>query len=207
MSASKQRPAWNRLPRAARAAIEAILAGRVFAALSCPGGFSPGFASRLVLADGRRVFVKAVDAHAWPDQAGSYRAEVQIAASLPDSVPAPRLLGSVDDDRWVILAFEDIDGHEPTRPWTRNQLDRVLTATGQLSQALTPSPLPLPTEHPDSAAGPTWPPTGIGGPGWQRVGRGQPTSCRPRSRWNLRAWPPRTETRWSTSTCIPTTSC
>lgn len=113
MAASKKRPSWSSLPPSVRAEIERLVTGSVVNALSCPGGFSPGFASRLKLADGRRVFVKAMDVETWPSQATHYRTERQVAASLPNTVPAPRLLGSFDDGHWVILAFEDLDGTDP----------------------------------------------------------------------------------------------
>lgn len=148
VAASKQRLQWGALPLSIRTVIEGRLGGRVIAAGSCSGGFSPGMASRLTLDDGRRVFVKAMDGRAWPDQIDPYRAEAQVAASLPATVPAPRLLWSLEDDRWIVLAFDNIDGREPTQPWTRTELDRVLATVGQLSQPVTPSPIALSRAHP-----------------------------------------------------------
>ena len=147
-AASKRRPRWAELPAPARAQIERLLASKVVRAQNCEGGFSPGFASRLTLADGRRAFVKAMDCDAWPSQALFHRDEARVAAALPGSVPAPRFLGSSDDGHWVALAFEADDGTEPAQPWNRTDLDRVLTAVGQLAQAGTPSPIPLPPDHP-----------------------------------------------------------
>jgi hypothetical protein len=81
MSASKNRPRWGDLPPPVRARISELAGGRVLAAQNCEGGFSPGFASRLTLADGRRVFAKAVDADAWPLQATFHRDEARVAAA------------------------------------------------------------------------------------------------------------------------------
>jgi len=120
----------------------------VIAAQSCPGGFSPGFASRLTLAGRRQVFVKAMDIQAWPDQADAYRTEAQIAANLPGTGAVPQFRGSFDDGDWVVLAFEWIDGSEPAQPWKLDELDRVVTAAGRLAQALTPAPIKLPVDHP-----------------------------------------------------------
>jgi hypothetical protein len=64
MSASKDRPRWEELPPHVRGQISELAGGRVVAARNCEGGFSPGFASRLTLADGRRAFAKAMDADA-----------------------------------------------------------------------------------------------------------------------------------------------
>jgi Phosphotransferase enzyme family len=120
-----------------------LLGSPVLAATTQPGGFSPGIAARLVLADGRRAFVKAVD-DMNPDAPKLHRAEGQIAAALPAAAPAPRLLGVIDTGAWVILAFEDIEGRHPAQPWRGDELTRVLRATGDLAHALTPSPIEAP---------------------------------------------------------------
>ena len=57
-----QRPPWHALPDAVRAAVESHAGASVVSARSQDGGFTEGFASRLELADGRRVFVKAASA-------------------------------------------------------------------------------------------------------------------------------------------------
>ena len=148
MSASKDRLRWHEIPAPVRAEIEQLIGGTVITAQNCPGGFSPGLASRLTLTDGRRVFVKAVDADAWPDEATTHRTEAVIAAALPASVPTPRFLGTFDNGHWAVLAFEDIDGAEPPQPWRPTDLGRVITAVGHLARAGTPSPVALPRDHP-----------------------------------------------------------
>jgi hypothetical protein len=85
---------WRETPARVRAAIRSWLGAEVVDARSQPGGFSPGLAARLRLADGRRVFVKAIGAERTPLGPSSYRAEARITAALPPSVPAPRLLWS-----------------------------------------------------------------------------------------------------------------
>jgi len=148
MSASKNRPRWGELPQRVRRQISELAGGEVAAAENCEGGFSPGFASRLTLADGRRAFVKAMDADEWPLQATTHRDEAWVSAALPQAVPAPRFLGSADDGHWVILAFECADGAEPSLPWRARELAQVVAAAGAMSQALTPSPVSVPPEHP-----------------------------------------------------------
>jgi hypothetical protein len=148
MATSKNRLLWTEMPMPARATVERLVGGAVVAARNCPGGFSPGFASRLTIADGRQVFVKAMDAVTWPLAAMVHRAEARVAAALPSAVPAPRFLGMSDDDRWTMLAFEDIDGSEPPQPWSHADLERVVDAANKLTEALTPSPITLPRDHP-----------------------------------------------------------
>ncbi|HYN93774.1 MAG TPA: phosphotransferase [Pilimelia sp.] len=89
-----------------------------------------------------------MDGQAWPRELELYRAEAAIAARLPAAVPAPRLLGTHDDGRWTILAFDHVDGAEPARPWVAADLDRVVRAAGRLARAVTPSPIRLPRDHP-----------------------------------------------------------
>src|SRR5829696_4290615 len=57
--ATARRPHWADLPASAREAIASRLGSEVIGTTSTGIGFTPGFASRLDLADGRRVFVKA----------------------------------------------------------------------------------------------------------------------------------------------------
>ena len=101
---------WQQTPARVRAAIQSRLGAEVVDAVSQPGGFSPGLAARLRLADGRRVFVKAISADRTPMGPSSYRAEARITAALPPSVPAPRLLWSYDDGDWVALVWRTSTG-------------------------------------------------------------------------------------------------
>jgi Phosphotransferase enzyme family len=135
MPASKDRLRWAQLPAAVQRRIEDLVGGPVVAAENCAGGFSPGLAARLRLAGGGRAFVKAVDSWQWPTQAPMHRSEARVATVLPPGLPAPRFIGSHDDGRWVILAFECVEGAEPPRPWRHDDLERVVAAAGQLGQA------------------------------------------------------------------------
>jgi hypothetical protein len=148
MSASKNRPCWHQLPSSVRTAIEHLLGRTVVQALNCPGGYSAGFASVLTLADGQRFFVKGIDAERWPTDATFYRTEARVNAALPATISAPRLLGTFDDGQWIVLAFEAVDGVEPSQPWNKADLTRVVAAVVHQGQAGTPSPIALPRDHP-----------------------------------------------------------
>ena len=142
--ASGVRLPWSCLPAELRAAAERELGSAVTEAVTQPGGFSPGVAARVLLADGRRAFVKAVSASQNPDSPDIHRAEARIAAALPAATPAPRFLGCIDTGDWVLLMFEDIDGHMPARPWRAEELDRVLAAMTALAWSLDPAPIKAP---------------------------------------------------------------
>jgi aminoglycoside phosphotransferase (APT) family kinase protein len=128
------------VPARLRRRAEQQLGSRVVSAVTQPGGFSPGAAARLVLADGQRVFAKAVGPDPNPDSADFYRAEARIAARMPARAPVPRLLATFEHDGWVLLVFEDVDGAMPAQPWEPGELDRVLEALAGLADALTPAP-------------------------------------------------------------------
>jgi Phosphotransferase enzyme family len=132
---------WDDVPDHVRSALEAILGSPVRSAASQPGGFSPGTADRVQLADGRRAFIKAVGPELNPHSPGIHRREIHVMRALPPELPAPRLIGAYDDGDWVALALTDIDGRHPREPWDTDELDAVLSAMTDLSTGLTPSPL------------------------------------------------------------------
>ncbi|MFG1807181.1 aminoglycoside phosphotransferase family protein [Streptomyces sp. NPDC049040] len=138
------RAPWAAVPAGLRAAVEERLGAPVVAADTQSGGFSPGVAARLLLADGRRAFVKAVSEAQNPESPGIHRSEARNAAGLPAAVPAPRLLACFDRDGWVVLLFEDVEGRAPVLPWRPAELSRVLAAVGDLAALLTPSPVDVP---------------------------------------------------------------
>ena len=135
---------WPEIPDGVRARIEAGLGASVIEAITQPGGFSPGVAARLRLADGRRAFVKAVGTTPNPVSPDIHRSEARIAALLPEDAPVPKLLASYDSDGWVALVFADVDGRMPAQPWQPDELDRVLAAMTDLAEALTPSTVDAP---------------------------------------------------------------
>jgi aminoglycoside phosphotransferase (APT) family kinase protein len=137
---------WLEVPKRVRQAFERWTGSPVIRAISQPSGFSPGVAARLRLADGRRIFVKALGPEPNADALAFHRREARIVAALPDGVPVPRLRWTLDegDGGWIVLAFDEVDGQHPAQPWRPEELDRVLDGLAELASALTPSPL---SEH------------------------------------------------------------
>lgn len=144
MNSGGERLRWHEVPLDVRRGIETVLGAPVVIERSQPGGFSPGLASRLRLADGRRVFVKAVGRERNPDSPGLHRREVAVMAALPDGLPVPRLLGHYDDGDWVAVVQEDVPGVHPVEPWRPDEMERVCVALADLAERLTPSPIPAP---------------------------------------------------------------
>ena len=137
------RPLWSELPAALRTRVERTLGAEVVEAHSQGSGFTPGFASRLRLADGRRVFVKATEASR-PWLVDAYRAEAAKLDLLPATVPAPRLQQLLDEPvegaEWLVLVFDDVAGRPPQRPWRLDEARLALRTAVDLVGALTPAP-------------------------------------------------------------------
>lgn len=124
MPRARPRMPWSAVGMPVVDEVERVLGGAVAEATSQRSGFSPGSADRVVGVTGARAFVKAVDALTDPTTAMLHRREISVLAGLPPGVPAPRLLGSVDDGRWVAVVTEDIAGRHPDP----GDIDRVLHA-------------------------------------------------------------------------------
>jgi len=134
---------WMLLPPMLRRHIEGRLGSSVTRADSAGAGFTPGFASVLTCADGTRHFVKAASKVAQRPFADAYREEARKLRALPGGLPVPRLLWCHEDDLWVVLALEHVDGTNPGRPWAHDQLDACLDSLEVLADRLTPPPMRL----------------------------------------------------------------
>ena len=130
---------WAQLPAAFHGAVVERF-GPIVGVTERVGGFSPGAAVRLDVADGSRVFVKAASADVNPDTPGMYRDEARINAWLPADGVAPELLWTYDDAHCVALAFEYVDAETPHLPWRDDDLDRVLATVRRLHTDTTPAP-------------------------------------------------------------------
>jgi len=117
------------LPDDMRAWVDDVLGSPVVAATTQIGGFSPGVAARLRCGNGSRAFVKAVSSQANPDSPGLHRREIEVLRLLPAELPVPRLIASYDEDPWVVLVVEDVEGRQPTLPWRDAELDQMLELT------------------------------------------------------------------------------
>ena len=131
---------WFDLPSEVRQRIEQIIGGRVVEAVSQSGGFSPGTADRVRTAGRKRAFVKAVTPRINEHSAALARREMSVTSALPAHAPVPRMLGGFDDDDWVVLILEDIEGTHPRTPWEENEIDAAVRTLRDLANALTPAP-------------------------------------------------------------------
>ena len=121
------------MPERVRRAVDEIAGAKVVDATNLLGGFSPGPAARCGLADGRTVFVKAAGLALNPSSPGMHRREGEVLRSFGAGVPAPALIGVFDDDDWVALVIEWIDGRMPTAPLDTLDRERLLHLVEQLA--------------------------------------------------------------------------
>ena len=138
------RLAWHELPPHLHAWAQATLGAPVVAARSQTAGFSPGSADRIVAADGRRAFVKAVSTEQNPDSPGLHRREIQVLRSLAEEgvSVAPALLADLDDGTWVAVMTEDVEGRHPAAPWTDADLTATLDALVEVAGHQAPASWP-----------------------------------------------------------------
>lgn len=133
MTSFVTRPAWDSLPAPVREGIERRLPSQVLAAQPVTGGFTPGAAFRVELADGGGVFVKGIAGD--HPLVGMYAAEARVCEALPANAPAPRLLWNAEIEGWRVLAFERVTGSHPDlSPKSAHvpALRRALEALGEL---------------------------------------------------------------------------
>ncbi|TDD88333.1 aminoglycoside phosphotransferase, partial [Actinomadura darangshiensis] len=140
------RPRWDQLPAPLREHLTARL-GDITQAQVQTGGFTPGLAARLRLADGDRVFVKGISAD--HPLAGRYRDEARVVRALPTAVPAPRLRWDEEIAGWTVLAFDDVNGRHADLAPGSPDVDTVVETVARLAAALTPCPVP---DVPDAGA-------------------------------------------------------
>ncbi|MFJ7271875.1 hypothetical protein ACIQV3_35430 [Streptomyces sp. NPDC099050] len=140
MSAPTVRPVWGSLNPEVRARVERELGSGVARARSCGDGFSPGLASRLLLEDGRRVFLKGIHArHPW---APRYADEIAVTTALPAGT-GPGVCWSAAPEEsggWWWLCLEDVPGTHPVLAPGATGTARAVAAVDRALRRHTPSP-------------------------------------------------------------------
>ncbi|CAI9401376.1 phosphotransferase [Aestuariimicrobium sp. T2.26MG-19.2B] len=143
------RISWPDLPVPVRDEVQGAMGSSVVSWQGQTGGFSPGTADRLTLADGRRVFCKAVGASLNEVSLDLLRMELRVNRLLPSGLPAPALMHgselSVGDDPWAVLLFDDLEGRHPHTPWQIDELTAALASVAEVPRLVPVAPAELPT--------------------------------------------------------------
>ncbi len=135
-----QRLEWEYLPPMTRRVVEQHLGSKVAKAESQGSGFTPGLASVLTGEDGSRLFLKAASKQAQRPFATAYVEEARKHRLLPEGLPVPALRWVHDDDLWVLLGFECVEGRPPRRPWHLEELQHCLDTLAVVAHTLNPVP-------------------------------------------------------------------
>jgi hypothetical protein len=138
-----QRLPWVATPVALRAQVERICGSAVIGSEDVHGGMSPGPAAILHLADGRRVFVKAVSRQASAGSHGAYAREAATLAAMPAEAPAPTLYGCADVDGWLALVMSAAAGKPAGPPWTAGSVRLVAAACDTIAALPAPQSVPV----------------------------------------------------------------
>lgn len=129
------RRGFAEMPDELRAWVQDTLGSPIVATQEMTGGMSPGCATRLRCADGRRAFVKAVGAPLNPDSPGIFRREVTVLTLLGADPLWAGLQASYDDGAWVGLLLEDVEGAHPDLS-NDDTMTALLEATEMLGDVL-----------------------------------------------------------------------
>lgn len=140
-SPSSNRPGYDELPVEVRRSIEDWIAEPVTKISPIMGGFSPGLVARMDIADGRRIFIKALPETVNSEAASLYRTEIAVCRSLPRHKQRPSLLWANDSAGWITLLFDYVDGRPPSLPWRPEELRRVMSGIEGFSASMTPPPV------------------------------------------------------------------
>lgn len=138
-AATAVRPAYATLPASVHARIGAELGGEPVTVTIAGGGFTTGFAGRLMAASGAELFVKAAGPHL-PEVSGAYRDEARVTAALPPEINAPAVRFHADIDGWTVTGYEALQGEPLTLPMRPETLDLMLDAWATAARALNPPP-------------------------------------------------------------------
>jgi hypothetical protein len=111
------------------------LGSPVVAAHDQVGGMSPGCATRLVAADGRRAFVKAVGLDLNPRTPFLFRREITALTLIGTHELWAGLRASYDDGDWVAVMLEDVEGEHPDLD-DDAVMDQLLRETERFGQVL-----------------------------------------------------------------------
>ena len=136
-----RRATWSDTPDPVRTAVAGALGAPIVGHTDLHGGMSPGPAAGLRLADGRRVFVKAISAEVRALNHAMIRRESTVLDALPASVPAPRPIVTVTHGPWIALVTTWADGTAGGR-WTDRAIAAVARACRTASAHRAPAVLP-----------------------------------------------------------------
>jgi len=105
---------------------------------------SPGCASSLETSGGDRYFIKAMGEHLNARTVEIFRAEAAVLPLLANVEYRPNLIGIYDEEGWVALLLEHVEGRYPDLD-DDDHFNALAAAMAQQSRELTPAPQGVPS--------------------------------------------------------------
>ena len=140
LSSGTQKLEWHELPEHVRRAVEDFLGAPVVSSETQRGGFSPGAAAKVRTTGGTTAFVKSVSSGISTTSADANRREIAHTRALQGNPRIPTLMHAFEENGWVSLIYEVVEGKHPDLPWRDDELNFVLSELVELSASLTPCP-------------------------------------------------------------------
>ena len=140
----EEKPPWRALPADVRQVAAALLGARVRRAERVYGGYSSAPTFRLLLADGRRAFVKATGPADTEFGRAALRREQRFYRDFCEAPVAawmPALLGDAESGDWRMLLLQDL-GPKSVPPWTPAAARGVARALAEFHTATSGGPFP-----------------------------------------------------------------
>ena len=152
---------WSSVPETIRQQVAVALGAPVVRAMRIWGGYAPTPTYRLVLADGRRAFLKGTfaESNEFSRNALLFEERVYRELAAPLGSWMPRLYAGFHHDDWHILILEDL-GPKSVPPWTPGRTRAITHALAAFHRST------LAKKLPDWLPGPE---EGLGGESWTRT--------------------------------------
>lgn len=154
----EDKPAWRAVPAAVRASVDALCGSPVVRGARVWGGYAPTPTFQLLLADGRRVFLKGTSPTSNATMVRALDSEQRVYTELGALISpfAPRYLGALRESGWHVLLLEDA-GPATIPPWSAESGRRVAHACAEFHASTLASDLPAWLDLPERWVAPiTW---------------------------------------------------
>ncbi|MDP6822784.1 MAG: phosphotransferase [Dehalococcoidia bacterium] len=139
----EEKTPWRNVPASVKSETARLLGSPVARATRAWGGYGPTPTYRLRLHDGRRAFLKGINAESNDFMRQAFIRELRIYRELPDILDgyAPEFLGSFVVEDWSVLLLEDL-GPRTAPPWSASLARQVVTELAVFHESTRGATLP-----------------------------------------------------------------
>lgn len=181
---------WRAVPREVRRHVAHTVGSTVARASRVWGGYGPTPTFRLLLADGRGVFFKGVNATSNEFSRRSLAAEEKIYQQAGDLIRGwtPAYLGSFHRGDWHVLLLEDL-GPKTVPPWRPVITRAIVRSFADIHRSTLGATLPISLPRQRAPYGPPWEEIEKASDGFARIAEAAGSSAVGAYRWLHEALP------------------